>query len=495
VDVDPVAATVPAPSEPQAFAPGAILGERYRVQSLLGRGAMGVVYLVEHVHMRKRFALKVLDRARAASTPDAFARFEREAIAAGSISDPHIAHASDFGKLDDGSYFLVLEYVDGQTLRDALKRGALKPRRALAIARGVVSAVEAAHAMGIIHRDLKPENIMLLERDGVADFVKVLDFGIAGLQGDAAAAAAHGSSKALTRRGVMMGTPWYMSPEQGVGERVDARADLYAIGVILFEMLTGECPFSGDAASVVRQHVLQPAPPLSPATAGEGVAAIVRRLLEKNPEARFASAAELGAALDACLQTPGRSQMAQAIASKGESAGVLPARQPIEAVDAAPPPATWGSPAAPRWLGALAKGIAGSLVAVPRGLADRFKALSRRRRSRATSWPDAPLRRFRAWRRRRSLASALTAPAKLTKRVRASLADIRFRPDRRHLGLAVAVAVALVLLALAIRTRAPDASPTTPTADMSSSPRHGGARSLPTPPALKSTPEPSTRYR
>jgi tRNA A-37 threonylcarbamoyl transferase component Bud32 len=487
VDVDPVAATVPAPSEAQAFKPGDILGERYRVQSVLGRGAMGVVYLVEHVHIRKRFALKVLDRTRAASTPDAFARFEREANAAGTISNQHVAHASDFGRLGDGSYFLVLEFVNGKTLRAALKRGALKPRRALAIARGVVSAVEAAHAMGIIHRDLKPENIMLLDRDGVPDFVKVLDFGIAGLQGNAAAK--HNAPKALTRTGVMMGTPLYMSPEQVVGERVDTRADLYAIGVILFEMLTGKCPFSGDAASVVRQHVVQPAPPVPPATAGESVSAIVRRLLEKSPDARFASAAELGAALDACMQPPARPQMVQAAV----------------AGDARPVPATSGSPPARRRLSALPERAAGLLLTFPRGVADRFKALQARRLSLATPpWLDAPLRSFRAWRKRRSLAAALTAPAKLTKRVRASLADIRVRasladirvrPDRRLLGLAIAVAVALVLLALAMRTRAPDASPTTPTAAVSSSPRRGGARSQPTPVAPRSTPEPSTRTR
>jgi Protein kinase domain len=439
---------------------------------------MGVVYLVEHVHMRKRFALKVLERARAASTPDAFARFEREAITASSIADPHVAHATDFGKLGDGSYFLVLEYVEGRTLRDALGRGALKPRRALAIARGVVSAVEAAHAMGIIHRDLKPENIMLLDHDGAADFVKVLDFGIAGLQG--AAETTDDASKALTRQGVIMGTPWYMSPEQAVGERVDARTDLYAIGVVLFEMLTGQCPFSGDAAFVLRQHVVQDAPPLPSSTAGERVAEIVRRLLEKSPDARFSSAVELGAALDECLEIPARARIAQN----------------TQARERRIPPAIVHGPPAPPQLRALGNRVAALLLGWPRGFMGRLKARQKRRRSRPTQrWPGALLRSFRAWRRRRSLTAALAVPAKLTKRVRASLANTGFRGNQRLLGLAVAVAVALVLSALALVTRTPGASPTTPAGAAASNPRHGGAPSLPAPPAPKTSSEPASKHR
>src|SRR5258708_20925934 len=256
--VDPLGATIPVRSALTALSPGDVVAERYRGEALLGEGTMGVVYRVEHVHMRKTFALKVLG-GEWVKTPDALARFEREARAAGSIATPHVAQATDFGLLADGSCFLVLEYVDGRTLRRALKRGALQPGRALRIARGVGSAMAAAHAMGVIHRDLKPENIMLVDRDGNSDYVKVLDFGLAKIESEAVAGPV---SKALTRHGALVGTPSYMSPEQAIGEGVDPRADLYAVGVILFEMLTGVCPFRGDLVSGLRPHVVAEAPPL-----------------------------------------------------------------------------------------------------------------------------------------------------------------------------------------------------------------------------------------
>jgi serine/threonine protein kinase len=268
--VDPLAATIPVRSALAALSPGDIVAERYRVEARLGEGTMGVVYRVEHVHMHKTFALKVLG-GEWGRTPGALARFEREARAAASIATPHVAQATDFGLLADGSCFLVLEYVDGRTLRSALKRGALQPGRALRIARGVGSALAAAHAMGVIHRDLKPENIMLVDRDGDSDYGKVLDFGLAKIDSQADAGPA---SSVLTRHGALVGTPAYMSPEQAIGEGVDPRADLYAVGVILFEMLTGGCPFRGDLVSVLRQHVMDEAPPL-PSRVGEAVGARV----------------------------------------------------------------------------------------------------------------------------------------------------------------------------------------------------------------------------
>ena len=283
------------------LAPGALIAERYRVESLLGEGGMGVVYLAEHIHMRKRVALKVLLRAWC-ETPEIVARFEREAVAAGSINHPNVVAATDFGRLPDGSFFLVLEYIAGTTLRGLVQAGPILPARAVPIVRGVLSAIGAAHAHGVVHRDLKPENIMLVDRDGDPDFVKVLDFGIAKtLVDDAAPAPDDPGRKVLTRVGAVLGTPDYMAPEQAMGQAIDARADLYAVGVILYEMLTGECPFRGGAVTVLRQHVLSPAPPL-PSAVGEAIdprlAAIVTRLLQKDPGARFASAAEVIAALD-----------------------------------------------------------------------------------------------------------------------------------------------------------------------------------------------------
>ena len=291
--------------ESEHLAPGTIVADRYRVESLLGEGGMGVVYLAEHIHMRKRVALKVLLRAWC-HTPEIIARFVREAIAAGSIDHPNVAIATDFGCLPNGLFFLVLEYVAGRCLHEVLNEGPLEPDRAARIVRGIASAVGAAHARGVIHRDLKPENIMLVAREGEPDFVKVLDFGIAKLDfGDA-----QGPGEALTRKGAVLGTPDYMAPEQAMGQPVDARADLYAIGVLFYEMLSGKTPFRGGAMTVLRAHVMAPAPPIPPLVADKvdpRLQAIVMRLMEKEPDARYASATELIAALDEVARGPARS--------------------------------------------------------------------------------------------------------------------------------------------------------------------------------------------
>ncbi len=285
------------------LAPGTIVAERYRVESQLGEGGMGVVYLAEHVHMRKRVALKVLLRAWC-STPEVVARFEREAVAAGSIDHPHVACATDSGKLPDGSFFLVLEYVAGDTLRCIVDKGPTETARAVHITRGILEAVGAAHARGVVHRDLKPENIMLVERDGDNDFVKVLDFGIAKVMlGDSAPPARAGADggEVLTRMGAVLGTPDYMAPEQALGQSVDGRADLYAVGVILYEMLTGQCPFRGGAVTVLRQHVLEAAPSLTAGLVDKvdpRIQAVVTKLLQKDPKQRYSTAAEVIAAID-----------------------------------------------------------------------------------------------------------------------------------------------------------------------------------------------------
>ncbi len=292
-----------APDTPAALSVGDIVADRYRIDAVLGEGGMGVVYRVEHLHLRKLFALKVLLPAWS-SMPEVVARFEREAVAAGNIQDPHVAAATDFGRLPSGSFFLVMEYINGRTLRDVLAGGAMEPARALHVLRGTVSALHAAHALGIVHRDMKPENIMLVERDSKPDFVKVLDFGIAKVEGFGGGSQG-GASKALTQVGAVIGTPDYMSPEQALGQPVDARSDLYSVGVILFEMLTGRCPFEGGAVTVLRQHVMGDVPEL-PSAVSAGVDprldAILRRLLAKRPENRFANTADLMAALDECCR-------------------------------------------------------------------------------------------------------------------------------------------------------------------------------------------------
>src|SRR5689334_4852640 len=156
---------------PAPISEGTEIAGRYRILSLIGEGGMGAVYRAEHMQLRKVFALKVL-QAHNVVRPDIAARFEREAVAAGRIEHPNVVPATDFGKLPDGSFFLVLEFVTGRTLRDELNDGAMPASRALGIMRGVIAGVRAAHEKGVVHRDLKPENIMLVDREGNRDFVK-----------------------------------------------------------------------------------------------------------------------------------------------------------------------------------------------------------------------------------------------------------------------------------------------------------------------------------
>ena len=222
----------PSPTPHQALI-GSVLAERYRVEKLLGSGGMGSVYRAQHVHMRKSVAIKVLHR-EMTYLPEVVARFEREAVAAARIEHPNVAAATDFGRLADGSFYLVLEYVEGKSLRAALKeRGPMSTTRALHVTRQIADALAAAHAAGIVHRDLKPDNVMLLDREGERELVKVLDFGIAKLNiGDV--------KEQLTQLGSVFGTPEYMAPEQAQGLEVDARADLYTLGILLYEMLAGK---------------------------------------------------------------------------------------------------------------------------------------------------------------------------------------------------------------------------------------------------------------
>ena len=293
------AATIPPPEtehEDARIPAGTMVADRYRIARVLGEGGMGVVYAAEHVLMRKEVALKVL-HAEMCSLPEVVARFEREAIAAAHIDHPNVAGATDFGRLPDGSCYLVLELLRGTSLRDEITKGPIPLGRALRILRGIASGVSAAHLKGIVHRDIKPENVMLVERDGDPDFVKVLDFGIAKV--DPSVAAAPGAGKVLTRVGTVFGTPEYMAPEQAVGDTVDARADLYAIGVVFLEMLTGKCPFTGNALSILRERILAVGPPDMSGIADPGARELVARLLTRQADDRMQTAAELVAAIDA----------------------------------------------------------------------------------------------------------------------------------------------------------------------------------------------------
>jgi serine/threonine-protein kinase len=266
-------------TEPPDPLVGSTVAGRYRIERLLGTGGMGAVYRAEHVHMRKTVALKVLHK-EFVGVNEVVARFEREAVAAGRIEHPNVAPATDFGKLEDGSFYLVLEYVDGTSLRALIERGPLEWQRAVAIARQVVSALIAAHAAGIVHRDLKPDNVMLVPLADGGERVKVLDFGIARVSSpdaqDVQKAATH-----LTKVGAVMGTVAYMSPEQALGEEVDERTDLYALGVIVHEMISGRVPFDADSAAQILAKQITEAPPPLPAGAPPALAALVAELLRK----------------------------------------------------------------------------------------------------------------------------------------------------------------------------------------------------------------------
>ncbi len=264
---------------------GHVVANRYRVDALIGQGGMGRVYRAVHIHMHKTVALKVL-RPEMTQVRGVLARFEREAVAAGRISHPNVAAATDFGRIDDnGPFYLVLEYVDGKNLRREIKRGPFSVRRAVSVAQQTCEALVAAHQQGVIHRDLKPDNIMLIDDNG-RDLVKVLDFGIAKVTDAPAEAGEH-----QTRYGVVMGTPRYMSPEQAAGGAVDHRTDLYALGVILFEMLSGQAPFVASGLNaVLSQQLISDPPPLPPHVPRE-LSKVCRALLAREAEGRPESAA------------------------------------------------------------------------------------------------------------------------------------------------------------------------------------------------------------
>lgn len=285
---------------------GTVLADRYRLNALVGEGGMGKVYEAEHIHMRKRVAVKVLHR-ELTTVPEVVGRFEREAMAAANIDHPNVASATDFGKLADGAVFLVLEFVQGKNLRDQIAQGPFEIPRALHIARQIAGALGAAHAQNIVHRDLKPENVMLIDKGGDPDFVKVLDFGIAKVPiGELSKdAPSDESGHVITRAGMVFGTPEYMAPEQALGQTVDGRADLYALGVILFEMITGSRPFVGDdKVSILGQQLSKPPPRLSPklgVEVPESVEQVVARLLAKEVAQRFQKAEEVAQAIEAII--------------------------------------------------------------------------------------------------------------------------------------------------------------------------------------------------
>ncbi len=270
---------------------GQILAEKYRIDERLSEGGMGAVYRGTHVLMDKTVAIKVLHPSLAADEK-IVARFSREARAASRISHPHAISVTDFGEGEKGIVFLVMEYLSGQTLKNIIRNeGPLPLARVVEIVKQVGGALEAAHEQGVVHRDLKSDNIMLASTAS-GDYAKVLDFGIAKIKEPEGAYDPH-----LTSPDHVIGTPQYMSPEQcSQSPDIDARSDIYSLGVIIFEMLVGHVPFTGDSpTAIMLKHLQHPAP--SVLTERDDlpmvVGTVVARALEKRPEDRYQTVIEL----------------------------------------------------------------------------------------------------------------------------------------------------------------------------------------------------------
>ena len=278
---------------------GSIIADRYLVLAKLGEGGMGRVYLAEHVKMGRKSAVKVMNPG-AVNDADAISRFNREAANASRISHQHVAQVYDFGETSDGLIYLAMEFVEGEALTDILKRdGALPPERAGEIVRQTAEALSVAHDMGIVHRDLKPDNIMLAKfRDG-SDCVKVVDFGIA--------KAAGVEAQKVTKTGLVIGTPEYMSPEQIAGDPLDARSDIYSLGLVAYNILTGRLPFNSKTAqeSVIMRLT---EPPMRLAQTRPQIAwtpavqQVMDKALQRDAALRYSSANEFGRALSAAVQ-------------------------------------------------------------------------------------------------------------------------------------------------------------------------------------------------
>jgi len=272
-----------------------LVSGKYRILDPLGSGGMGAVFSATHVEVGRKVALKFL-RSDLTKTPGTVARFRREAAAAGSIGHENILEVFDVGEMSDGTPFIVMELLEGEALARLLNREKKLPAwRACHVAAQMLSALGAAHNRGIVHRDLKPENVFLTTRAGQRDFVKVLDFGISAISNPV-----EGTPR-LTQTGDVLGTPPYMAPEQARGEpEIDHRADLWAAGVVLFEMLTGQLPFPGqNGLQVISRILTEPVPVPSkhvPDLPPE-IDALVRRALDKDKTKRFQTAGDFYEAL------------------------------------------------------------------------------------------------------------------------------------------------------------------------------------------------------
>lgn len=345
---------------------GTTLAGRFSIRRVIGRGAMGTVYAAQQMPLDRPVAVKVLELSTDTERPETVReRFLREASVLGKLEHPNIVRVYDFGVEADVP-FLVMELVDGFSLRRLLGSGPMPAIRAVDIVLQIVAALREAHALGMVHRDLKPANILLTRQGGQLDFVKVVDFGLA--------KSVQGNDSELTMQGQVMGTPMYMAPEQIRDEATDGRADLYAVGVILYRALTGQAPFEKgtSAHDVLLGHLYETPRRFADVHADLRVPPalewVVMRCLEKRPQDRFGSAAELQKALKACrraLEDPAQHDLTvglvagQTVVGEGQadaSQSSLSVRRPAgrtgghTAPEIAPPPtpvpvaSTWVEP-------------------------------------------------------------------------------------------------------------------------------------------------------
>lgn len=362
---------------------GRTISDRYKILDLIAMGGMGAVYRAEHVLMRKHVAVKVL-HPETEGFPELVERFEREAVAGAHIDHPNVATASDFGTFDGESRFLVLELIQGSTLRELMTHGPVPAVRATRIVRQIAAALTAVHAKGIVHRDLKPRNIMIigetrqtlrvnLRTRGAEDVVKLIDFGLSKVPVEQLSLSARDTDndrRSLTAAGVIMGTVGYLAPEAALGMRsVLAPADLYSLGVVFYEMLCGVAPFEGaNDLEIFARHRKAPVPPIAERNPEVSVPveieAIVLRLLEKDPGRRYADALALIEAIDGALAStsadPGLS-LAEIVAAANAASmrsevNVLPEAQ-------VPPESAIGSRRT-GWIVALLVAVAGVVAVI-----------------------------------------------------------------------------------------------------------------------------------
>ncbi len=302
---------------------GQTIGGKYRVRSVLGEGGMGTVFEAEHVALGRSVAVKVLHAAQVAKN-DSIRRFQQEARAAGAIGHPNICGVIDLGTLDDGSPYIVMERLVGETLADRVSSEAGMPfEDVIDILVQVLSGLVAAPVQRIVHRDIKPENVFLTTRVGCPPLAKILDFGVSKMTGSASGGV-RPEDLDLTRTGMVMGTPYYMAPEQARGERdLDARVDLYACGVILYEALTGKRPFTASNYNALLVQILSTSPrparelrPALPAAFG----AVIEKAMARRREDRYATAAEFQRDLQALRDRRNAPLLGAALEVRGPAA-------------------------------------------------------------------------------------------------------------------------------------------------------------------------------